>query len=146
MSYQKLIIVGYLGNEPEMRYTPDGTPVTNFNVATSYRWTNRDGSKGEETVWFRVTVWRKQAEIAQQYLQKGRQVMVEGRMTPDKTTGKPRVYQKSDGSYGASYEVTAERIIFLGTKGGDAAASGGSSASGDNFDAGFDPSESDIPF
>lgn len=117
MSYQKLVIVGNLGRDPEMRYTPDGTPVTNLNIATNRRWNNQDGSKGEETVWFRVTVWRRQAEIAAQYLSKGRQVMIEGRLTPDKATGGPRVYQRQDGTYGASYEMTADRIVFLGGRG-----------------------------
>ena len=112
--YHKIIIVGNLGRDPEMRYTPDGTPVTSFSVATNRRWTNADGAQGEETVWFRVTAWRRQAEVAAQYLSKGRQVMVEGRLHPDPNTGGPRVYQRQDGSYGAQYEVTAERIIFLG--------------------------------
>ena len=88
--YQNLIIVGNLGRDPEMRYTPDGTPVTNFSVATNRKWTNSDGSQGEETVWFRVTVWRRMAEVCNQYLSKGRQVLVEGRMTPDPESGGPR--------------------------------------------------------
>ncbi len=116
--YHKIIIVGNLGRDPEMRYTPDGTPVTSFSVATNRRWTNSDGTPGEETVWFRVTAWRRQAEVAAQYLSKGRQVMVEGRLRPDPATGGPRVYQRQDGSCGAQYEVTADRIIFLGGRGG----------------------------
>jgi len=118
--YHKIIIVGNLGRDPEMRYTPDGTPVTSFSVATNRRWTNSDGTPGEETVWFRITAWRRQAEVAAQYLSKGRQVMVEGRLHPDPATGGPRVYQRQDGSYGAQYEVTAERIIFLGGGNGQA--------------------------
>lgn len=117
MSYQKLIIAGNLGRDPEMRYTPDGTPVTTFSVATNRVWTNSDGSRGEETVWFRVTVWRRQAEIAAQYLKKGRSVLVEGRLTPDRATGGPRVWTGQDGTPRASYEVTAERIVFLGGRG-----------------------------
>ncbi len=118
--YHKIIIVGNLGRDPEMRYTPDGTPVTSFSIATNRRWTNSDGTPGEETVWFRVTAWRRQAEVAAQYLSKGRQVMVEGRLRPDPATGGPRVYQRKDGSYGAQYEVTADRIVFLGGRGGAA--------------------------
>ena len=87
MSYQKVIIVGNLGRDPEMRYTPDGTPVTSFNVATNRRWTNTDGLQGEETVRFRAPAWRKSAETAVQYLTQGRQVMVVRRITPDKATG-----------------------------------------------------------
>lgn len=113
MSYQKVIIVGNLGRDPEMRYTADGTPVTNFSVATSRRWTNQDGSQGEETVWWRVTAWRRRAEIAAQYLSKGRQVMVEGRMSPDRETGGPRIWTGQDGVARASYELTADNIVFL---------------------------------
>jgi single-strand DNA-binding protein len=141
MSYQKIIIVGNLGRDPEMRYTPDGTPVTSFSIATNRRWTNSDGSQGEETVWFRVTVWRKQAEIAAKYLAKGRQVMVEGRMTPDKTTGGPRVWTGQDGTPRASFEVTADRIIFLGGRTEGQFDEGEAGAADQNFVA-----EDDIPF
>ena len=113
MSYQKIIIVGNLGRDPEMRYTPDGTPVTNFSVATNRRWTQADGSSGEETTWFRVTAWDRQAEIAAKYLHRGRQVMVEGRLRPDKATGSPHIWTGRDGEVRASYEITAGRIIFL---------------------------------
>ena len=112
--YHQVLIVGHLGRDPEMRYTPDGTPVTTFSVATSRKWHNPDGSQGEETTWFRVTVWRRQAETAAQYLQKGRLVLVEGRLTPDKATGGPRVWTGQDGAPHTSFEVTAENIRFLG--------------------------------
>jgi single-strand DNA-binding protein len=112
--YAKLIIVGNLGGDPEMRYTPDGTPVTNFSVAVNRRWNNADGTPGEETLWFRCTAWRKTAEVVNQYLSKGRQVLVEGRLRPD-TNGGPRVFTRSDGSAGAAYEVTVETIKFLGS-------------------------------
>jgi single-strand DNA-binding protein len=112
--YQKIIIVGNLGRDPEMRYTPDGTPVTSFSVATNRRWTGSDGQQQEETIWFRVTAWRRQAEICNQYLSKGRQVMIEGRLRPDPATGGPRVYTRNDGTAGASFEVTADRVVFLG--------------------------------
>jgi len=115
--YHKVIIVGNLGRDPEMRYTPDGTPVTNFSVATNRRWTNQDGSQGEETVWFRVTAWRRMAEVCNQYLSKGRQVLVEGRLQPDSATGGPRVYQRNDGSYGAQFEIVANTVKFLGSRG-----------------------------
>ncbi len=143
MSYQKVIIVGNLGRDPEMRYTADGTPVTNLNVATNRRWNNSDGSKGEETVWFRVSVWRRQAEIAAQYLSKGRQVMIEGRMTPDKATGGPRTWQAQDGSWRASYEMTADRIVFL-QGGGDVGARGGGGP--DDMGGPDQTPEDEIPF
>ncbi len=112
--YQKVIIVGNLGRDPEMRYTSDGTPVTSFSVATNRRWTNADGSPGEETVWFRVSAWRRLAETCNQYLQKGRQVLIEGRMQPDPATGGPRVWTGNDGVARASFEITAYTVKFLG--------------------------------
>jgi single-strand DNA-binding protein len=115
--YQKLIIVGNLGRDPEMRYTSDGTPVTNFSVATNRRWTNADGSPGEETIWFRVSAWRRLAENCNQYLQKGRQVLIEGRLKPDPATGGPRMWTGNDGVARASYEVTALAVKFLGGRG-----------------------------
>lgn len=141
MSYQKIIIVGNLGREPEMRYTPDGTPVTSFSIATNRRWTNSDGSQGEETVWFRVTVWRRQAETAAKYLSKGRQVMIEGRMTPDRATGGPRVWTSQDGTPRASFEVTADRIIFLSGRSEGQLSEGEGDSADQNFVA-----EDDIPF
>ena len=140
MSYQKVIIVGNLGRDPEMRYTPDGTPVTSFSVATNRRWKNQDGSQGEETTWFRVSAWRRQAEVAAQYLTKGRQVMVEGRMAVDRATGGPRVWTAQDGTPRASYELTADRIIFLGGR-GDAGPGGGEDMEGPDYVA-----EDEIPF
>lgn len=112
--YQKLTIVGNLGQDPEMRYTPDGTPVTNFSIATNRRWTSADGSQGEETVWFRVTAWRRMAEVCNEYLEKGRQVLVEGRLRPDPQTGGPRVWTDRNGNPRASFEVTAQTVKFLG--------------------------------
>ncbi|MGC9400777.1 MAG: single-stranded DNA-binding protein [Anaerolineae bacterium] len=143
MSYQKIIIVGNLGGEPEMRYTPDGTPVTNFSVATNRRWTNPDGSPGEETTWFRVTAWRRQAETVAQYLKKGRQVMVEGRMNPDRATGGPRIWTGQDGVARASYEVTAERVIFLQ---GGSREDEGEEKVGRTGEAAPEYAEDDIPF
>ena len=114
MSYQKLIIIGNLGRDPEMRYTVDGKANTTFSVATSRK------VKGEdETTWFRVSVWDKQAESCNQYLHKGSKVLVEGRLSPDKETGSPKVYQKKDGSWGASYEVFADTVRFLSGKSDD---------------------------
>ena len=115
--YQKVTIVGNLGNDPEMRYTPSGVPVTRFSVATNRRWTNAEGNPGEETVWFRVSTWRGLAETCNQYLSKGRQVFVEGRLTPDRETGAPRVWTGNDGVARSSYELTALEVKFLGGRG-----------------------------
>ncbi|MEZ4768191.1 MAG: single-stranded DNA-binding protein [Caldilineales bacterium] len=105
--FQQLIIVGNLGSDPELRFTADGTPVASFSVAVNRRWKNQDGSQGEETTWFRVSAWRGLGETANQYLKKGRQVMVVGRVSA-------RGYTAADGSPRASLDVTATDIKFLG--------------------------------
>lgn len=111
--YQKIVLVGNLGRDPEMRYTPSGQAVTNMSVATNRRYTDSSGEQREETVWFRVSVWGKQAENVHQYLRKGRQVLVEGRMVPDEN-GNPRIWNRQDGSPAASFEVNALDVRFLG--------------------------------
>lgn len=112
--YQKIIIVGNLGSDPEMRYMPDGTAVTNFSMATNRSWTDQaTGQKVSETTWFRVSVWRRQAEAANQYLSKGSKVLIEGRLRPDPATGGPRTYPRHDGTVGASYEIAADMVQFL---------------------------------
>jgi single-strand DNA-binding protein len=111
--YQKVIIVGRLGQDPEMRYTPSGQPVTTFGVATDRRWIDQSGEQQQETTWFRVSVFGKQAEICNQYLVKGQQVLIEGRLRPDPATGGPRVWTGNDGVARASYELTAGVVRFL---------------------------------
>jgi single-strand DNA-binding protein len=105
--YQQITIVGYLGNDPDMRFTPNGQAVTSFSVAASRKYTNNSGQKFDETTWFRVSVWGAQAESCNQYLSKGRPVLVVGRLRPDPQTGNPRTFTRQDGSMGASFEVTA---------------------------------------
>ena len=118
MSYQKLVIVGNLGRDPELRYLATGQAVTNLSVATNRRWTDQaTGQQQEEVCWFRVSVWGKQAEAANQYLSKGRQVLIEGRLRPDPHSGGPATYTRGDGTIGASFEVVAERVQFLGGNG-----------------------------
>ena len=109
--YEKLILIGNLGRDPEMRYTPDGKPNTTFSVATGRKFGDKD-----ETTWFRVSVWGNQAESCNQYLKKGSKVLVEGRLRPDANTGGPQVWQKKDGTWGASFEVTADTVRFLSGK------------------------------
>lgn len=108
--YQKLIFIGNLGKEPEIRYTAKGDPVTSFSVATSRKYGETD-----ETTWFRVSVWGKQAESCSKYLTKGSKVLVEGRLRPD-SNGNPTTFQRKDGTTGASFEVTAENVRFLDGK------------------------------
>ncbi len=143
--YQKLVIVGRLGRDPEMRYMPDGTAVTSFSVATDRRWTDRaTGQPVQETTWFRVSVWGRQAEASNQYLSKGRMVLVEGRLTPD-ANGGPRIWMAQDGTARASFEIKADNVLFLGGR----EDGGGSSSFDDSSQGGGKPAaqeEDDIPF
>lgn len=107
--YQKTTIIGDIGRDPEMRYTPAGKPVTNFSVAT-YKKYQKAGEWVTETIWFRVSVWGNMAEPAFKYLAKGSRVMVEGEMKP------PHVYQKEDKSWDAQLEMTAATVKFLDKK------------------------------
>ncbi len=111
--YQQITIVGYLGSDPEMRYTPSGQAVTNFSVASSRKYTNNSGQQVDETTWFRVSVWGAQAETCNQYLSKGRPVLVVGRLRADPQTGNPRIFTRQDGSSGASFEINASSVRFL---------------------------------
>ena len=140
--YHTLIIVGNVGKDPEMRYTPSGQAVTSFSVATNRQYTSGNGEQVKETVWFRVTTWGKQAEICNQYVKKGMKVLVEGRLTPDKATGGPRVWTKQDGSAGASFEVTASTVRFLSSRGEGSEMP----MQGGGYDAAEIPPEDDIPF
>jgi len=114
--YQKLIVIGNLGKDPEMRYTPTGQAVTNFNLATSRTWNDASGQRVQETTWFRVSAWGKTAESCNQYLRKGRKALVEGRLNIDPATGGPRIYTRQDGTAGASFEMTAEVVRFLSSR------------------------------
>lgn len=116
MDYQKVIIIGNLGKDPEMRYTPTGTPVTQFSVAVNRQYSNGQGELVKETTWFNVSAWGKRGEACKQYLRKGSKVMVEGRMVPDRQTGGPRIWSRQDGSVGASFELIALDIRFLSAR------------------------------
>ena len=115
--YQHTVIVGNLGRDPEMRYTPSGVPVTTFSVAVSRKWKGQDGEMHEKTTWFRVKAWRKLAELCNQYLSKGRQVLVEGEVEAS-------AWASQDGEPRASLEITAQTVKFLGSRGGAAAPGG----------------------
>jgi len=139
--YHKIIIAGYLGRDPEMRYTQDGTPVTNFSVATSRKWSRQDGTQVDETTWFRVSAWRRQAEICNEYLQKGSPVLIEGRLNPDEN-GNPRIWTGNDGNARASFEITAQTIKFLPGK----RDSVGPETGVPDEPPPLEPGESEIPF
>lgn len=114
--YHTIILVGNLGRDPEMRYTPSGQAVTNLNVATNRQYTASDGTQVKETIWFRVSTWGKSAETCNQYLRKGSKVLIEGRLIPDPSTGGPRTYTRQDGSPGAAFEVNASTVRFLSSR------------------------------
>lgn len=133
--YHQVTVAGHLGSDPEMRYMPDGTPLTNFSIATNIRSGNTD-----QTIWFRVSVWGKQAETVHQYLSKGRAALVTGRLQFDPATGGPKTFVRNDGTAGASFEVRADRVVFL--SGSQADGDGGGRQS-----VGRGPEEdSEIPF
>ncbi len=146
--YQQITLVGNLGRDPEMRYTPSGVAVTNFSVATSRSWTGQDGQRQEKTVWFRVAAWRGLAETCNQYLTKGQRVLVTGEVE------EPSTWTDQEGNTRVSLEVTARTVRFLNTRaesealaagwgqtGGQGAPEGGGS-DGDALPGG----EEDIPF
>jgi single-strand DNA-binding protein len=139
--YHTIIIVGNLGRDPEMRYTPSGQAVTNLSVATNRKYTGSDGQPVKETTWFRVSVWGKQAETVSQYLKKGSSVLVEGRLVPDPATGGPKIWQGQSGP-GATYEVSANTVRFLSGRGDDESTAPGSGYSSAPMPGG----DEDIPF
>lgn len=103
----KIQIIGNLGANPELRYTEDGTPVCNFSVATTESWTPKDGERQEHTEWHRVSMWGKIAEIAAQYLSKGKQVYIEGALRSNKWVDKEGVNR-------VGYEIRGQQMVLLG--------------------------------
>jgi single-strand DNA-binding protein len=147
----KIILIGNLGKDPEMKYTQQGTPVTSFNVAVGRISKTADGQQKEETDWYRVSAWRKLAEITNEYLRKGSKVYVEGRLST-------REWQGQDGQSRTSLEVEASEVIMLDTKaqsealgraGGyndDRPSGGGGRPSSARYDDEGDMDPDDIPF
>ncbi len=105
----KVMIIGNLGRDPEMRYTPSGRPVTTFSVATSRTWNTSEGEKHVETEWFNVVAWSNLAEICKQYLNKGQQVYIEGRL-------QTRHWDDQEGNKHTSVEIVANEMIILGER------------------------------
>lgn len=146
--YQQITLVGNLGRDPEMRYTASGVPVTSFPVATSRGWTGADGQRNEKTVWFRVSAWQRQAETCNQYLTKGRRVLVVGEVE------EPYVYTDQEGNSRASLQVRAQTVRFLTSREEtDGMGAGGGQYGGQSgqAEAGSGPTqefggEEDIPF
>jgi single-strand DNA-binding protein len=105
----KVMIIGHLGRDPEMRYTPSGRPVTTFTVATSRTWNTSDGERHNETEWFNIVTWGNLAEICKQYLVKGQQVYIEGRL-------QTRRWDDNDGVKHTSIEIVANEMLMLGER------------------------------
>jgi single-strand DNA-binding protein len=145
MSVNKVILVGNLGKDPEVRYTQTGSAVANFSIATSEQWNDRDGKKQERTEWHNIVVWGKQAEHCGQYLSKGRQVYVEGSI-------RTRSYDDKSGNKRYITEIVAQRIQFLGGGGGTRLPQQGMDAGGvddmamGGMGGGQPPVDDDIPF
>ncbi len=142
----KVFLIGNLGRDPEVRSTPSGQPVANFTLATSRRWKDKSGQRQEQTEWHNIVVWGKQAEIAGQYLTKGKQIYVEGRLQTrswdDKTSGEKK-YRT---------EIVCDNFQMLGQRGGGGTEMDGAahSAGGPSYDEGMGgpgaPEDDDIPF
>ena len=130
MSVNKVILIGRLGKDPETRYMTSGEAVTNATLATSENWKDKSGEKQEKTEWHNLVFYRRLAEIAGEYLKKGSQIYVEGRI-------QTRKWQDKDGSDRYSTEIIANEMQMLGGRGGAAGSAGASGGGGrsDNFDA-----------
>ena len=113
--YLKIIAVGRLGKDPKLTYLDSGDPLTSFGLAVSKKY-KKNGQTVEEVTWLNVSIFGKQAESVAQYLKKGQKALVEGTLSPDKSTGRPRIYKGGDGEPGTSYEVRASSVVFLSDK------------------------------
>jgi single-strand DNA-binding protein len=159
-SVNKVILLGNLGRDPELRYTPGGQPVANFSIATSESWNKKDGSGREEkTEWHRIVAWGRTAELCAQYLAKGRTVYIEGRL-------QTREWENKEGQKQRTTEVIANSVQFIGSGGGGGAgggagaggggaggggaprsgSGGGSAPMGGGYDGGPPPADDEIPF
>jgi single-strand DNA-binding protein len=146
-SVNKVILVGNLGRDPEVRYTQGGSPVANFTLATNEVWTDKAGARQERTEWHRIVVWGKTAEIARDHLAKGKQVYIEGAL-------QTRQWEDRDGNKRNTTEIKATRLVLLGRaegggsmeRGGGAETRGGGSDQGGASGDEVPPPEEDIPF
>lgn len=145
MSVNKAILLGNLGKDPELRYTSGGKAVTSFSLATSERWTGQDGQKNESTTWHNIVAWGRQAEVMKEYLAKGQQVYIEGRISN-------RSYDDKEGNKKYISEVVVQSFSFVGSRGASSG-SGPATPSGDNSEpvpseppAGSAGGDDDLPF
>lgn len=139
----KVILIGHLGRDPELRYTAGGQAVANFTLATSESFTKRDGGREERTEWHRIVAWGKLAEICGEYLQKGRQVYIEGRL-------QTREWEDKDGGKRRTTEIVAREMQMLGRReagrSSESGASGAPTDEGEPMGDGFSNGDDDIPF
>lgn len=134
----KVILVGNLGRDPEVRYTPSGTAVANFTLATTESWTDRDGEKQSHTEWHRVVAWRRLGEICGEYLAKGKQVYIEGRI-------RTKEWEDQEGNKRKTTEIEAQTMQMLGSRGqGEPLSDTSPGAAAERGSKG--PTEDDIPF
>jgi single-strand DNA-binding protein len=134
----KVILIGNLGRDPEVRYTPSGTAVANFTLATTENWTNRDGERETRTEWHRIVAWGRLGEICGEYLSKGRQVYIEGRIQTNE-------WEDQEGNKRQTKEIVALTMQMLGSRGsGDSV--GDENAAPRPRKGGGGPTEDDIPF
>lgn len=140
-SVNKVIIIGNLGNDPEVRYTQGGTAVANFNVATNEVWNNKEGNREERTEWHRIVCWNKTAELCGEYLSKGRPVYIEGRL-------QTREWEDKEGKKRTTTEIVAQTVKFLGNRNeGEGRSTGKKAAAGGGLPAAEPIAvEDDIPF
>ena len=143
-SVNKAILIGNLGSDPELKYTTSGTAVTNFNIATTEKWKDKDGQMQERTEWHRIVLWARTAEVAKEYLQKGSSVYIEGRI-------QTRNYDDKDGIKRYITEIVGEKMQFLGRRGDGASGGGSKSDSGSSTpppppEGGLADQDDDLPF
>jgi single-strand DNA-binding protein len=144
-SVNKVILIGNLGADPELKYTPSNRPLCNLSLATNEVFKDKSGQRQERTEWHRITVWGEQAETCSKYLAKGRSVYVEGRL-------QTRSWDDKDGKKRYSTDIVGERVVFLGGNGkgatdGDSGGGAGRSRSADDADGAPPPgADDDIPF
>ena len=141
MSVNKVILVGNLGKDPELRYTPAGVAVCNFSVATTERYKDKEGQQQEKTEWHNITVWRGLEEVCGKFLQKGKQVYIEGKI-------QTRSYDDRDGNKRYITEIVAENMQMLGGRGevGGTQTESIAQQAANTFDGEIVPDQDDIPF
>jgi single-strand DNA-binding protein len=135
-SVNKVILIGNLGKDPEVRFTPGGQAVANFSIATSDSWTDKSGHKQERTEWHRIVVWGKLAELCGEYLKKGRQCYIEGRL-------QTREWNDKEGRKNYTTEVVASSVTFLGGRDGAGAGGGNRGASSSHGSRSSQPQQDD---